>query len=762
MGSFFVFVILGVFAYLVWSRTSRSDHGRGGARAKGHSRASNGMTISIEVPGERRKVDPAANAQKGDKLWVAAGEESQVAGHAIPGGMVYVGKGLAPIGGWQDSEPALIDPSIPVAHRNLDYSGELMGYWPSYSDIDPKSRGAYLEWLADGRLDPDTSIGYVFLFLYGLERRLLFDLVHLPDRRDEAPVLIAEVERLLSVYGESGSFGGYGIGLLNAARILWDDTPATARIPSPSQRHGEVPADVRIALGQLVTAGEPIPAKWALAWVMGHPETRLRTPARRCPEEFKQLFLARYRDKYGKGITLKPNKRRLKITYRPASASFGGEVMIPVGDLPDVGALSRPIRLLQEIAETATAKLEGFSRFIGRNPLRVESLEALALLPRELAMRRQNKESQSLNSWIGAEMNGLEQVVVAGSEVMLHWPCAREDRMSKSELGSFAQILESFGYAVEPDPRFGGAAVKPNQKVVLFKSGTDPEAAPSAEYRAATLLLHLTAFVAASDGDISEAEERHLEEHLESSMHFSDGEVRRLRAHLQWLLSEQPSLAGVKRRIEGMDAKKRRLLAEFAVTIAGADGVIDPGEVKTITKIYKLLGFDSDQAIGDIHSLQTGAQWSPAERPVTVRPAGKVDARYGIPKRPQPETLTGAKEFQLDMDRVERTLAETAAVSSVLAEIFVDEDKGPVAPQLTSTGTSAGLDPPHSQLLQAVDGRSELSREEFEALAEGLGLLSDGAYETLNEAAFERVDGPLLEGEDPISIDLDTLGEVMQ
>ena len=39
-------------------------------------------------------------------------------------------------------------------------------------------------------------------------------------------------------------------------------------------------------------------------------------------------------------------------------------------------------------------------------------------------------------------------------------------------------------------------------------------------------------------------------------------------------------------------------------------------------------------------------------------------------------------------------------------------------------------------------------------------MLADGAYETLNEAAFERTDAPLLVGDDPIELDLEVLKEM--
>ena len=98
----------------------------------------------------------------------------------------------------------------------------------------------------------------------------------------------------------------------------------------------------------------------------------------------------------------------------------------------------------------------------------------------------------------------------------------------------------------------------------------------------------------------------------------------------------------------------------------------------------------------------------------------------------------------------------------MLAEVFAEEPAEPDALEVDRaiSNTVAGLDARHTALLRALDGRSELSGAEFEELAERLDLLADGAYETLNEAAFDGADSPLLEGDDPVEVDLDVLREL--
>ena len=710
----------------------------------------------------RHRVEPAKHARAADQLWIPPESDAKVANRLISGGMVYVGSSLLPVGGWQDCEPALIVPALKVARGHRDYSGEGMGYWPSYARIPDESRAAYLDWLVGGRSDANAYIGYVFLFFYGLERRLLFDLRYLPERRGEAHALIAEVERLRSIYAGNRSFDRYSTSLIQLARALWSEERAWKRPPTFGSGSGELASEVRLALGQIVAAGEPIPSEWALAWVTGHPETRLRTPARRCPDEFRQLFVQRYHQRFGSGMVLKPNKRRLKISHRPASASFGGQVDVPFDNVPDVSVLTKPVRLLREIAETVMSELEGYSRLVGRSPEKARSLEGWALLPPELAESRTSPASERLLSWITESLDGGDGVAVASADLMTHWDCARSNLMSKSEVNSFARALEALGYGIEPDPRFGGGGIRKGQQVVLFPLGPERFAATSPAYRAATLLLHLAALVAWSDGDFCEREKHHLEEHLKRSMHLDAEEARRLRAHLKWLIAEKPSTAGIMRRLESVDIGQRQLLAEFAIATAGSDGVIDREEVLTLKKIYRLLGLDPKQAYGDIHSLQTGDAWRPAEHPITVRPPGPAEVGRTIPSPPSQQPIPKTDRIELDMDQVERTLAETKEISRVLAEVFAEEPAEPDALEVDRviSNTVAGLDARHTALLRALDGRSELSGAEFEELAERLDLLADGAYETLNEAAFDGADSPLLEGDDPVEVDLDVLREL--
>jgi tellurite resistance protein len=639
-----------------------------------------------------------------------------------------------------------------------------MDYWPSYSEIEPGSRAAYLEWLSNGRIDPKIGISHVFMFFYGLERRLLCDLQHLPERHAEAETLIREVERLLAIYGHHRSFGRYAVELLHTAQALWGSQRAYREAPTYGEGLDVKHLNVRLALAQLVTDQKPIPAPWAFAWMLRDPETKLRTAAKRCPSRFRDLFTVRYEHAFGEGMKLKPNRTAFELPYSPASRSLAGVGPFESPNLPDVVELTNPRRQLGELAEQAMNDLDPYSRFVGRNPEEAESLEALSLLPAELTAGDTSRAIEDVTTWLDFTL-GLESAVdVSAGELMQQWTCARDDRMSTVELESFATALGGLGFGVEPDPRFGGGGIKPDQTVVIFELIDTRLKSATPAYQVATLLLHLTALVASSDGQIHEDEERELEAHLESFVVFDRAERQRLRMHLRWLLAEQPSLVGMKQRLARVDASQRQKLAKFTVAMAAADGVIEASEVKTVEKIYELLGFEPTVAHQEINKFRAEEKDElPGQETVVAR--SDLDVESDSPISEVPEIRSNG-DLQLDSRRIQQALADTEAVSSILSEIFEDDERESVevvTPVAAESGTeSHGLDAAHTRLLESLADSAEFSRAGFEQLAAEVRLLPDGAYEVLNEFAFENADAPLLEGSDPIDVNLAVLQEITQ
>ncbi|QIM22138.1 hypothetical protein G7075_14985 [Phycicoccus sp. HDW14] len=700
-----------------------------------------------------------------------------MSGFKLPG-MVYVGRGLS--SPKVNPEPSLIDPSLRVDQRRPDSAGRTLGYWPTYAGLSAGARAAYLEWLSSGRSNPRAAIGYVFLYFYGLERRALVDIAADKSLTGEVGSIRREVDRLLGVYGENGSFRGYASQFLTVLDLLGATSDAAISTPPPLLRQTyPVPMVLRVALGDFAADGNPVPANWALAWAWYHPEIYPRTPASRCPDEFATLFALRYRERHGDGLKVRPTGRPVKASYYTASSGIGG-AELEMSGVPDVLESPAAGRALRELFDRVTDELDPFSRWVGRNPNPTsrDALAGAALLPAELPTS--NAAVTEFRSWVEQALAGQDAAVIDGGELLRRWPVANSAKMSKPETTALASLLGQFGVGVEPDVRLGGAPVT-SGPAVLFRTGPVSPAAATPMYSAAMTLLHLAAVVAAADGNVSPDEQSHLVEHLNAALHLTEGERTRLRAHLTWLLNDELKTTGLKRRLEALTSAQREGIGQLIVTVAAADGVISPEEVTSLGKIYRLLGLDPASVTSRLHVSMTEPA-RPSTSPVRVREATPEAAGFAVPTQDEPDARgASAPGLVLDEDVIATKLEETAEVTALLRTLFTEDDQEPVSATTDRGGSSdigdgglvtatihaaappmvapppaggviSGLDASTSALLRVLAERKAWTRVEFDDLAAACGVMPDGAIDMLNEAAIDATGEPVIEGDDDLEM----------
>lgn len=676
--------------------------------------------------------------------WLSGGRSAMVHGLST-GDFVYIGRGLATLDA-SGFEPSLIDPALPV-DPEANITGEGVTYWPSYSGISPSSRRAFLQWLGGGRTDPNMYIGYVFIFFYGLERRVYEFVRGLGSSSEEIVAIATEVVRLLDLYGDkSGSFDGYAAGLIDFLLAL---EPRVRTVAWRGRRRQYGPSThLKIALGELSVAGRPVPAALALDWVRS--TAPLGRPAARCPQEFELLFHVRYANAFGEGLVIEPNKQFVDLSYRPASA---GLRPLTVSDrrVPDVTQLTRPAEKFVEIARSCSGSLEPFSRYLGKNPNGRNSLAATALLPDELIEGIPSADATSLGSLVSSRLNENGRADLAAAELLTFARLSRADRVTRAEAMQLTQALEKLGYGIEPDVRLGGPPFQVDGRVVVFRRLPDCPSAASEEYSTAALMMRLAAVVSTVDG-ISAAEREVLQAHIEQRLTLTAGERQRLDAHLAWLLESGPAMTGLKKRLEGIPNEKRDAIARLLIEVAAADGHVDPREIKALEKIYDLLELSRADLYRNVHALQG------SDEPVAVVEASPAKA-YAIPSQAV-RSVSG-----LDMDRVRLTIAQTRQVSTLLSNIFVDEASTQATPTVfhasVDSNTIGSLDAAHSELFRRLIGRPTWSRDDVESIAGELSLMTDGALETLNDFAYATVDEPLWEDDDPIVINATVARELI-
>jgi tellurite resistance protein len=596
----------------------------------------------------------------------------------------------------------------------------------------------------------------VFLFFYGLERRAIVDGTSGGEVASAAaadlPAIAKEVRRLLGIYGtQPGSFQRYASEFLSVVELAALSDKLYLRPIPEFPRSYELPLYLRLALGQCAVDKVPVPPALALAWVRMDPNMYLRTPATRCPEQFETVFRQKYEQKLPGGLMLPKNKTKLKFVYHPASGGLRdyGEIKLTFGETPDVAVLTAPVTKLREVAEAATSELDAYSRLIGRTPSAATSLEGLLLLPPTL--------------WPEGARQKLDAVVTRTSRGMavmklgdLASSVAVAQSLERNTVTSLARALEAMHVGMEPDVLAGAKTPKADDNVVLFSLPQgEPVARGTATYQAAALTIQLAMAVALADGDLGAEEMRQLRQQIDGWTHLTPAHQQRLRAHLRYLMDAPPSLPSLKKKLEPLAPAAREAIAKFMSVIAQADGYVSPAEIKTLEKVYKVLGIDPQKVFSDVHAVAAAA---PSAKPAPAAPAPAV-AKATKPTSPG---------FQLDAARIAALQQDTDKVSALLSNIFTEEPAQPASPATTEVAETAdvdadaafglvGLDAAHTAFARQLISRAQWTREELLDLASDLDLMLDGALERINEAAFDAHDGPLTEGDDPVTINRDIL-----
>lgn len=690
--------------------------------------------------------------QDGDQLWLPEGKTATVAGYMLNGGLLYIGKGLVGGNGYR-LEAALIDPSLPVNKGDDDYTVRKLNYWPSYSEASREARASYLNWLAKGGSDPRADIGYVFLYFYGLERRALVDAIRGAAAKAELPAILREVERLLTLYGDNSSFHSYATSLLDLLKVNAESDPCWDSL-QPLTSVGELTFAHRLCLGRMSSMRKALPGEWAYLWMMGDPTTRLNTAAKRCPEEFKRAFLEKYAKEFGEGMLLPQNKTRLKVSHRPASPSLQSSSQMEKSfDLPDVTVLSSPMKKLHNIAEACMVQLDAYSRFLGRNPDKAATADALLELPFNLWPDQFRQPIKQLSATIRTAGKPMVVKFEKLTALLPDWPEANRDRRYRN----LSRALAEAGLGIEPDTTYRGKTPLADSTVVLFSDDAILSyRTRHPEYDATALTLHLAVSISIADGEIGEGERQLLLRQLEDRLHLNASDRRRLQAHLRLLMTEPLGLNNLKKRIEALSLAARQAIGEFLTEVAKADNEVTPAEVQLLEKIFKMLGLDVQSVYGMLHVA--------AEAPVTIRPSAEAPSGFAIPRPPKPKEAG----VELDMGRIAALHAESEKVAAILGAIFTEEAIQPEPapePQEVETvieDSLMGLDAEQTALVRLLCARPEWSREELEELAQDRGIMLDGALEHINEAAFDKHDQPFSEGEDPVEINQEVVKEILQ
>lgn len=702
----------------------------------------NGQTVEYSTHREQpRETAPRRNTTPA--RWVKPGESITIQNIVIKNGNFYFGGQLKTYSSSEygylyndGSDASLVNDSLSIEPGSRHYYDESLGYWPTFATLSPRCRGAYLDWLASDRSDATCPVGYVFIYFYGLERRVLADGTQEAISDDEYKALFEEISRLRTVFQASGSFRHYATQLLEMMIIL---RPKLLSIHTENEYFSSRSSLLfRLNLATVVDKGQPVCADLALAWIHYFPDYTLRTPARRCHAEFSALFKQRYTQKYNDGIVVKPNKTRLYLSYTPASGTLRGLQVKKQMDLPDPSVLKAPVQKLIPVAESCINALDAYSRYLGKKDASASDVAAIMLLPDEILTEDAERLFAEFKHWADEKIrdySGLATVADFWTRLGMPVP----DKINKKEAELMQNFARRAGYGIAPDMRYHLVRPEPEGHLVLFPEGHAEFYVPSAEFTSVSVALRLGAMIAQMDKRVDVAEQAALERTIDHNDALSPTEKRSLHAYLIWRLNTPANQAGLKGKIEQLSDKEKSTIGNVIISVACADGKIDPTEIKQLEKIYTSLGLDSSTVTSDIHRLSTA----------DTTPTATLQT---------PSETRGA--FSLDERILARHESDTTDVRQLLNTIFTEDEPTDEPLAEIPSHTGAGLDEAHHQLYQRLLEKERWARNEAAELCQQFNLMLSGAIEAINDWSFEQVDAPVLDDDDDIYVDLEIAQEL--
>lgn len=687
--------------------------------------------------------------------WVPPGGVAEVAGFVLPRGMLYVGTDLKAVS-IKGLEPALVNPSFPVdvdaPARAFRWSTEVTGY----GAIGPRVKALYLQWLSEGRKSPETSTGCLMLFLFGLERRVLFDSQHektQPEVSSELPAIDYELKRLVDLYGaEHPEFASQAEAFREFIETLQDPDPqdtadwTTFLQPPRSAVPKPFPRALKIALGRVAGSGAPISAELAYCWYLHSPKINKRDTHRICAQQHRTLFLAEYAKHCGEGLSLEGTFEKITAVYAPISPTFGGESYEAFLEIPDITEAPKALSWLERIGDLCDNKLAEYARFVAISPDHQGSLEAIASLPVELWPAGRRFPFERLLREL-AEQGGRPSVMPYSK--LLAW-LPRFTGKPVNKAVALKAALARWGLLVEPEV---SSEAHPEHPVALYQQVKAAREHPVVgEYERAELACKLLLFIVRADGALMGKEYAVLEGSLSHWPTLTVSQKARLCARLSlWLAEPRNHLEGSTSALDSLSSKDRARIGEFLYTVADEIGMAGV----TMTRILAQL------------SVQKGKKSRGAKAPVEMQ-QGQPGSGFSIPTAPAPDVPPEPvkPKVVLDMSKVAQLQAESAEVSTMLNAIFTEEPTLPeaaAAPTKSDPSSSApilGLDEKHSDFAKRLITQESWTLPELTALAASAGLLLDGALERINEAAYDHFDDPLFEGDDPIELNLSIVKEL--
>lgn len=656
-------------------------------------------------------------------------------------------------------DSSLIELGLPVAKQSD--TSERLGYWPSYHNCNPGQRAAYLQWLYGGRSHQVAELGYVFIFFYGLERRIVV------DGQDHERVA-RELIRLLPMFGQSNSFAGYATRLLWLATYLSVDCggmPTDVIVDAIRVTNRWRDGSLELYLAYLSRTQGRLDGDTCYAWAEQDQRAMKSIVCVRHSEKFKELFIRKVQDAFPEGVPFPSSTRNKAISYHPASSTLLSAphqmVKVTCQMMPTLEHRRAPCSKLIQIWNDCIEQLKAFDRASrkGTSEITSETYEALPIELRD----GDHPELEHWNRLISRVTDEDGWALVSVNELARIKGIKERTSLTKTQTMSILNTADALGFAIEPDCRINGKNFRWNEPIAIFNCEMAKCDDRSIEkFRTAAFLLELGLSIAVSDNEVDERELEVIESHLEAELDLTPDLAKRLSARRHLMTAKGPKLSTVPQTfLAALSKNQRKAIGSYLVSVAAADQVVTNKEKNILRAAFQKLSLPLDML----------AELLAAYESVNVEP--QTAATSAVDQ-------LSAEAPVLDFDRIRRIREETRHVQDLLHDVitnsFDGSDESLVVQnvdaadehieEFVSAETVIGTGQTSQMVGQCLDCRfakvpiryqafcSKLATQnrwnmrEAQELARSEGLMFSAALETINEWSTDAFGDWLIEEAD--------------
>ena len=718
--------------------------------------------LSFRIYVKSRSKGPNRTVTKGGSpVFLGKGETLELAGYAIQDPMIWV----ADCARKEDADASLLCLRRKISRPRRE-PPKALGYYPHLSELRPYQVGNYLQWLANGKGDPNMDLGYVFIYFYGLERCSLVEGMNVVQ-------VAAEVIRLVEVYGTSRSLRGYGTGLLIHLVFIGRLLPTRELIDKLIELQDRFISEelAVLILGHLAREESPLPAEWALVLARQDERAFRSIVTRNVPDELLVLFQKRYRQKFDEGLVPKTSGRERAVGYHPASptllsAQWSGQA-VPDGKWPVVVGWKKQFAKVVNIYNDCVSELRRFSRKVQSQG--VDSVEAFEALPEEL---RETSEHPLQGQWedLLADCAPEEGPVllpihrIAELKGIKHRP-----RLTKTQSEAIAQTAEFLGDALEPDSRYTGKTYRWDQLVAVVRLPDEPLLPEDGRYLAATHILRLALEVARADDRVDESERSAIVSCLQDRFGLERNEKIRLDARIEILQRENPSLAGLKKFIcTQLTEEQREAIGRLLVEIASVSEGIASSEIAALRRVFRTLQLDASV----IPKYLDDFGYVVPEAPVVAQRGASDSGGEPIPPPRPTLSIEKIREKRRESDEAARMLVQVMGVDvgaepDTEDDISGEEEEGqpemvspPEAEEKVTEDGWGDLGHSLKDVVRELVSRGVWTRSEYDQFARDRGLMPMAMMDSINEWSDEEFGDLLILDGDPLTINEEIVGRI--